>query len=148
MEGSLGAGASLIFLFVPQPDYPEAIVRVEQKLPLPPHIVSTNTQVPGFLSRHIYFPVNFSGVKALGTQYHGVSIKSLLIFRHVLLGVCKPHLSPILRKDEPWIGCLRIQGDVYCRERATVRLGECAESATLCQWWGDEDEGVILSLTV
>lgn len=128
MEGSLGAGASLIFLFVPQPDNPEAIVGVERKLPLPPHIVSTNPQVPGFLSRHIYLPVNFPGVKALGTQYHGVSIKSLLIFRHVLPGVCKPHLSPILRKDEPWIGCLWIQGDVYCRERVTVRLGGCAES--------------------
>lgn len=148
MEGSLGAGASLIFLFVPQPDYPKASVGVEQKLSLPPHIVSTNPQVPGFLSRHIYLPVNFPRVKALGTQYHGVSIKSLLIFRHFLPGVCKPHLSPILRKDEPRIGCLWIQGDVYCRERATVRLGDCAESATLCQQWRDEDEGVTLSLTV
>ena len=54
-------------------------------------------------------------------------------------------LLPVLL---PGRGALRIQGDVYCRERATFRLGECAESATLCQWWGDEDEGVTLSLTV
>jgi len=57
VEGSLGAGASLIFLLVPQPNGPEAVLGAEQKLPLPLHRVSTNTQVPGLLSCHIYRPV-------------------------------------------------------------------------------------------
>lgn len=42
VEGSLGAGASLIFLFVPQPNCPEAILRAEQKMSFPLHRVSTN----------------------------------------------------------------------------------------------------------
>lgn len=96
VEGSLRTGASLIFLFVPQPDCPEAIHGVEQKMPLPLHRVSTNPQVPGVLSCHIYLPVKFPGVKELGTQDHGISIKSLLIFRQLLLGVSKSHLSLIL----------------------------------------------------
>ncbi|KAF3830089.1 hypothetical protein GH733_001514 [Mirounga leonina] len=96
VEGGLGAGASLIFLLVPQPNGPEAILGAEQKVPLPLHRVSTNTQVPGLLSCHIYLPVNLSRVKALGTQDHGVTVKSVLIFRHFLLAVSKPHLSLIL----------------------------------------------------
>lgn len=96
VEGSLGAGASLIFLFVPQPNCPEAILGAEQKMPFPPHRVSTNTQVPGLLSCHIYLPVNLSRVKELGTQDHGISVKSALIFRQFLPAASKPHLSPIL----------------------------------------------------
>lgn len=96
VEGSLGAGASLISLFVPQPNCPEALFGAEQKLPLPLHRVSTNTQVPGLLSCHIYLPVNLSRVKALRTQDHGITVKSVLTFRHFLLAVSKPHLSPIL----------------------------------------------------
>lgn len=96
VEGSLGAGASLIFLFVPQPNCPEAILGAEQKMPLSRDRVSANPQVPGFLSCHIYLPVKFSRFKALGTQDYGISIKSLLIFRHLLLGVSKLHLSLIL----------------------------------------------------
>lgn len=96
VEGSLGAGASLIFLFVPQPDGPEAIAGVEQKMSLPLHGVSTHTQVPGLLAGHIHLPVMFPRVEVLGTQDHGVGIKSLLVFGHFLLGLSKPHLSPIL----------------------------------------------------
>lgn len=96
MEGSLWGGASLIFLFLPQPNCPEATHGAEHKMPLPLHRVSTNSQVPGLFSCHIYLPVKFSRVKVLGTQDHGISIKSLLIFRHLLLGVSKPHLSLIL----------------------------------------------------
>lgn len=95
-KGSLGIGASLIFLFVPQPNCPEAILRAEHKMPLPLHRVSTNPQVPGLLSCHIHLPVKLSRAKALGTQDHGISIKSLLLFRHFLLHVSKTHLSPIL----------------------------------------------------
>lgn len=134
VEGSLDAGASLIFLFVPQPNCPEARLRAERKLPLPLHRVSTNTQVPGLLPCHIYLPVNLSRVKALGTQDHGIMVKSVLIFRHFLPSVSKPYLSPILWKDEPWIGCVWIQSDVYCRERTTVRQGEGGESGTLGLW--------------
>lgn len=92
VEGSLGAGASLIFLFVPQPNCPEALLRAEQKLPLPLHGVSTNTQVPGLLPCHIDLPVNLSRVKALGTQDHGIIVKSVLIFRHLL-----PAVSDLLK---------------------------------------------------
>lgn len=96
VEGSLGTGASLIFLFVPQPNCPEAVPRAEQKVPLPLCRICTNTQVPGLFSSHIYLPVSLSRVKALGTQDHGIHVKSAFIFRHFLLAVSKPHLSPIL----------------------------------------------------
>lgn len=96
VEWSLRAGASLIALFLPQPNCPEAIRGAECKMPLSLHRVSTDAQVPDFLSRHIYLPVTFSRVEALGTQDHRISIKSLLIFRHLLLGVSKPYLSLVL----------------------------------------------------
>lgn len=95
VEGGLGVGASLIFLFVPQPNCPEATLGTKQKVPLPAHRVSADTQVPGLLSCHIYLPVMFSRVEVLGTQDHRITIKSLFISRYALLGVSKPHLSPI-----------------------------------------------------
>lgn len=96
VEGRLGTGASLIFFFVPQPNCPETILSVHQKLPLPPYRVSANSQVPGLLSCHIYLPVQFSRVEALGTQDYGVIIKSLFIFWYILSGLSKSHLSSVL----------------------------------------------------
>lgn len=96
VEGGLGAGTSLIAVFFPQPNGPEATLRAEGKLPLPLHRISANPQIPGFLSGHIHLPVNLPRGESLSTQHHGVIIKPLIVLGHILMGVCNPRLSPIL----------------------------------------------------
>lgn len=108
----------------PVPYCPESFLRTNVDLSLPSHRLPGNSHRPKSLTFHSDFPEMLAWCQLLTSQHYWSCIESLRIVGQTVSIISISHTLPILRNNEPGMGCLRIQSYIYCLEVMRIEKGK------------------------
>ncbi len=114
----IGISTGPIFILIPQTHNPESILRTHCDQSLPVNRFSDHLFC---LSLHLHLKITSPCRESLVSKDTEAVIKPLWVIFEVTMNVSMSHLFPIIRQNEFWMNCIRIQSHIHWeRERSEI----------------------------